>query len=55
MDAPLRSVSVGEFWSRRWNGAFNQLALRLVFRPLARRAGTTVATLMRVRHLRRRA
>lgn len=45
MDAPLRSTSVGEFWSRRWNGAFNQLALRLVFRPLARRTGTTVATL----------
>ena len=45
MDAPLRSVSVGEFWSRRWNGAFNQLALRLVFRPLARRTGTAMATL----------
>ena len=45
MDVPLRSASVGEFWGRRWNGAFNQLALRLVFRPLARRAGTTVATL----------
>lgn len=45
MNAPLRSTSVGEFWSRRWNGAFNQLALRLVFRPLARRTGTTVATL----------
>ena len=45
MDAPLRSASVGEFWSRRWNGAFNELALRLVFRPVARRGGTTLATL----------
>ncbi|HZJ16831.1 MAG TPA: DCC1-like thiol-disulfide oxidoreductase family protein [Chthoniobacteraceae bacterium] len=45
MDAPLRSTSIGEFWSRRWNGAFNQLALQLVFRPLARRTGTTMATL----------
>ena len=45
MNAPLRSTSVGEFWSRRWNGAFNELALRLVFRPLARRTGITVATL----------
>jgi alginate O-acetyltransferase complex protein AlgI len=46
MNAPLRSTSVGEFWSRRWNGAFNQLALQLVFRPLARRTGTTTATLV---------
>jgi alginate O-acetyltransferase complex protein AlgI len=45
MDSPLRSASVREFWSRRWNSAFNQLALRLVFRPLARRIGTALATL----------
>lgn len=45
MDAPLHSTSVGEFWGRRWNGAFNVLALQLVFRPVARRTGTTVATL----------
>jgi alginate O-acetyltransferase complex protein AlgI len=45
MDAPLRSTSVAEFWGRRWNGAFNDLALGLVFRPLARRAGVTGATL----------
>lgn len=45
MDAPLRSTSIAEFWGRRWNGAFNQLALRLVFWPVARRTGTTVGTL----------
>jgi predicted DCC family thiol-disulfide oxidoreductase YuxK len=45
MDAPLRSSSIGEFWNRRWNAAFNQLARQLVFRPLARRTGTTMATL----------
>ena len=45
MDAPLRSTSVAEFWGRRWNGAFNDLALGLVFRPMARRAGVTIATL----------
>jgi predicted DCC family thiol-disulfide oxidoreductase YuxK len=45
MDTPVCSTSVGEFWSRRWNGAFNQLALQLVFRPLVRRTGTTMATL----------
>ena len=44
MDAPLRSRSVAEFWGRRWNGAFNDLALGLVFRPLARRVGVGVAT-----------
>ena len=45
MDAPLRSTSVAEFWGRRWNGAFNDLALGLVFRPMARRVGPTAATL----------
>jgi predicted DCC family thiol-disulfide oxidoreductase YuxK len=45
MDAPLRSRSVAEFWGRRWNGAFNDLALGLVFRPMARRIGVAGATL----------
>ena len=44
MDAPLRSTSVAEFWGRRWNGAFNDLALGLVFRPMARRTGIAIAT-----------
>jgi alginate O-acetyltransferase complex protein AlgI len=45
MDSPLRSTSVAEFWGRRWNGAFNDLALGLVFRPIARRAGVVAGTL----------
>jgi alginate O-acetyltransferase complex protein AlgI len=45
MDAPIKSTSLAEFWGRRWNGAFNQLALDLLFRNLARRFGTTLATL----------
>ena len=46
MEAPLRSTSVAEFWGRRWNGAFNDLALGLVFRPVAQRGGVVVATLI---------
>ena len=46
MNAPLRSTSVSEFWGQRWNAAFNDLALRLVFRPAARRFGITRATLI---------
>ena len=46
MEQPLRSTSVAEFWGRRWNGAFNDLALGLVFRPIARRSGVAVATLI---------
>jgi alginate O-acetyltransferase complex protein AlgI len=46
MNRPLRSTSISEFWGRRWNGAFNDLALRLVFRPVARRNGLVVGTLV---------
>lgn len=45
MDHPLRSTSVSEFWGRRWNAAFNDLALSLVFRPMARQGGIGAATL----------
>jgi alginate O-acetyltransferase complex protein AlgI len=45
MNAPLRSTSVSEFWGQRWNTAFNDLALRLAFRPAARRLGIAGATL----------
>jgi alginate O-acetyltransferase complex protein AlgI len=46
MNRPLGSTSVSEFWGRRWNAAFNDLALRLVFRPVARHTGTVAATLI---------
>lgn len=43
MQNPLRACSLAEFWGRRWNTAFNELALRLVFRPLCRMTGPALA------------
>jgi predicted DCC family thiol-disulfide oxidoreductase YuxK len=45
MDAPIRAVSLAEFWGRRWNAAFNQLAFDFVFRPVARKTNAAIATL----------
>ena len=39
MQRPLRTGSVSEFWSRRWNTAFNHIAFTLALRPLSRRFG----------------
>ncbi len=39
MSAPLRSTSLGEFWGKRWNLGFRQLAHELIFRPLHRALG----------------
>ena len=39
MSAPLRSTSLGEFWGKRWNLGFSQLAQSLIFRPLHRTWG----------------
>ena len=39
MDWPVRSTSLAEFWGRRWNTAFRDLAHRFLFRPLAARMG----------------
>jgi predicted DCC family thiol-disulfide oxidoreductase YuxK len=44
MAGPIKSTSLGEFWGRRWNGAFHQLVLNALFRPLARSAGAVPAT-----------
>ena len=46
MDAPLNSASLGEFWGRRWNGAFNQLAFENIFRPVARSTGPILGTIV---------
>ena len=39
MSAPLRSTSLGEFWGKRWNLGFRELAHELIFRPLYRTLG----------------
>lgn len=39
MDRPLAATSLAEFWGRRWNRGFTNLATRLLFQPIARRVG----------------
>jgi hypothetical protein len=46
MRNPLRSSSLAEFWGRRWNTAFHELATRFTFRPLRPTVGPTGATLL---------
>ena len=46
MRNPLRASSLTEFWGRRWNTAFHELATRFTFRPLRPAAGATGATLL---------
>lgn len=42
MKTPLAADSMSDFWARRWNTAFRQIAHTLVFRPTARRRGASV-------------
>src|SRR6516225_2269371 len=46
MNAPYRSTSLAEFWGRRWNLAFRDLAHNFVFRPLVGRLGPAAAALI---------
>jgi hypothetical protein len=46
MDAPLRSTSLAEFWGKRWNLGFHDLARMLVFTPTRRALGAAGATLL---------
>lgn len=46
MRSPALATSLSEFWSERWNRAFNDLAHGLLFRPSMRRLGVTGATLL---------
>jgi hypothetical protein len=39
MNRPLAAAGVSEFWGRRWNTAFRDLAHRFLFRPLTARLG----------------
>lgn len=36
MNKPLWSVSVSEFWGKRWNAAFRDITYRFLFQPLSR-------------------
>jgi alginate O-acetyltransferase complex protein AlgI len=45
MDWPPLAVSLSEYWGRRWNTAFRDLAHRFVFRPVLRMLGPTAALL----------
>jgi predicted DCC family thiol-disulfide oxidoreductase YuxK len=46
MQNPLRSRSLAEFWGRRWNTAFHELATRFTFAPLRPAVGRAGATLL---------
>lgn len=46
MSATLRSASLSEFWGKRWNLGFRQLAYDLVFRPLHKSLGVGTASLL---------
>src|SRR5688572_24534719 len=44
MRNPLRSTSLAEFWGRRWNIAFHELAASFTFTPLRQWLGLRAAT-----------
>lgn len=46
MENPWAARSVADFWGRRWNHAFQEVAHRLLFRPTAKRAGPAAAMLL---------
>ena len=45
MRAPVRAVSLGDFWGNRWNLGFRQLTYQWVFQPSRGRVGPAWATL----------
>jgi hypothetical protein len=46
MAEPIKSRSLSEFWGKRWNLGFRQLAHDLIFRSLYRRVGTSGAGML---------
>jgi hypothetical protein len=45
MRNPMRATSLGEFWGRRWNTGFHELASRFTFKPLRTSLGVKGAML----------
>lgn len=43
MDRPLLATSLADFWGRRWNRAFRELANTLIYRPLTKTVGPRAA------------
>ena len=46
MNWPIASTSVSEYWSRRWNTAFRDMAHQFLFRPLTKHIGPRGAILV---------
>lgn len=46
MSKPIRSRTLSEFWGKRWNLGFRQLAHDLIFRPLYKGTGVATAGLL---------
>jgi hypothetical protein len=46
MSKPILSKTLSEFWGKRWNLGFRQLAHDLIFRPLYKRTGVAIAGLL---------
>jgi alginate O-acetyltransferase complex protein AlgI len=46
MQHPLAASSLADFWGRRWNTAFHELASRFTFRPLRSALSVTGATML---------
>ena len=46
MSKPILSKTLSEFWGKRWNLGFRQLAHDLIFRPLYKRVGVAAAGLL---------
>jgi hypothetical protein len=44
MSKPILSRTLSEFWGKRWNLGFRQLAHELIFRPLHRKTGVAAAS-----------
>jgi len=46
MSNPIAAGTLSEFWGKRWNLGFRQLAHEFIFQPLLRRTGAIVAGLV---------